>query len=88
MPSDEQPTAKHTSVTDRSPRGGDPGIFGSVGEIAGMQLVGQLSLGVGFGRSLALASVVVLGGALLLFALPETMEAPLPDEVLTGTNGY
>jgi len=54
-------------------------ISGSLGGIAGLQAVGALSLRVGLGHALALATVVALGGALLLFGLPETRQAPLPD---------
>lgn len=55
------------------------GIFGSAGGIAGLQVVSRLSPAVGLGRALALISLVALGGALLLLALPETSQAPLPE---------
>jgi len=54
-------------------------IFGSAGGIVGLQVVGRLSLTVGLGDALALASIVALGGAILLFGLPETKQAPLPE---------
>lgn len=54
-------------------------IFGSMGGIAGLQAVGLLTRSVGLGHALALISLVAFGGALLLFALPETKQAPLPE---------
>jgi hypothetical protein len=33
----------------------------------------------GLGRAIELGGVVAIAGALLLFLLPETKEAPLPD---------
>ncbi|MEO8745519.1 MAG: MFS transporter [Candidatus Dormiibacterota bacterium] len=54
-------------------------VAGAAGGIAGLQLVGFLSQGVGLGRALALVGVAALCGAFLLFLLPETSQAPLPE---------
>jgi SHS family lactate transporter-like MFS transporter len=55
------------------------GVAGTIGGIAGLQLVGYLSPRLGLGSSIALASVVALGGAFILLLLPETKGKPLPD---------
>ncbi|HYM67381.1 MAG TPA: hypothetical protein VEW68_08835, partial [Patescibacteria group bacterium] len=54
-------------------------IAGRAGGIAGLQVVGLLSHSLDLGPAIALVSVVALAGALLLFWLPETKLAPLPD---------
>jgi len=54
-------------------------VAGSIGGIAGLQLVGLLSGRLGLGGAIALASVVALAGAVILLLLPETKGKPLPD---------
>ena len=55
------------------------GVAGAIGGIAGLQAVGFLSSSTGLGRALALAGIAGFAGAALLFLLPETKQAPLPD---------
>jgi len=47
--------------------------------VAGLQAVGVLSQPFGLGSAIALVGVAALAGAFLLFLLPETKQAPLPD---------
>jgi hypothetical protein len=54
-------------------------VAGSIGSVAGLQVVGLLSPAFGLGRALALTGLAALAGALLLLFLPETKELPLPD---------
>ncbi len=55
------------------------GVAGAIGGIAGLQAVGFLSSSTGLGHALALAGIAGFAGAALLFLLPETKQAPLPD---------
>ena len=55
------------------------GVAAAAGSVAGLQAVGLLSPSVGLGRALELVGVAAVAGAFLLFWLPETKEAPLPD---------
>jgi MFS family permease len=55
------------------------GVAAAVGSVAGLQAVGLLSPSMGLGRALELVGVAAVAGAFLLFWLPETKEAPLPD---------
>lgn len=54
-------------------------VAAAVGSIAGLQAVGLLSPAVGLGPAIELGGIVAVAGALLLFLLPETKEAPLPE---------
>jgi predicted MFS family arabinose efflux permease len=51
----------------------------AIGGVAGLQAVGVLSQSLGLGRAIELVGVAALAGAFLLFLLPETKQAPLPD---------
>jgi SHS family lactate transporter-like MFS transporter len=55
------------------------GVAAAVGSVGGLQAVGLLSPSLGLGRAIGLVGVASVLGALLLFWLPETKEAPLPD---------
>jgi SHS family lactate transporter-like MFS transporter len=55
------------------------GVAAAVGSIAGLQAVGLLSPSIGLGRALELVGLAAVAGAFLLFWLPETKQAPLPD---------
>lgn len=55
------------------------GVFGAIGAIAGLQLVGFISDSLGLGRAIEVAAAVALGGAGLILLLPETKGAPLPE---------
>jgi predicted MFS family arabinose efflux permease len=54
-------------------------VAAAVGSVAGLQFVGLVSQTTGLGRAIELGGVAALVGALLLFLLPETKQAPLPD---------
>jgi MFS family permease len=54
-------------------------VAGAVGAVAGLQLVGILSVGVGLGHSLVLCAAAPLVAACLLLMLPETRAEPLPE---------
>ena len=54
-------------------------VAGAGGGIAGLQIVGLVSQGVGLGPAIGIAGVLALGGAGILMLLPETRGKPLPD---------
>jgi MFS family permease len=54
-------------------------VAGAVGSIAGLQVVGLAAPSAGLGHAIELCGVAALLGAFLLFLLPETKQAPLPD---------
>jgi MFS family permease len=54
-------------------------VAAAVGSIAGLQLVGLLAQQAGLGRAIAFSGIAAVAGALLLFGLPETKQAPLPE---------
>jgi MFS family permease len=54
-------------------------VAGAIGSVVGLQAVGYLALSAGLGRAIELGGVAAIAGALLLFLLPETKQAPLPD---------
>jgi MFS family permease len=54
-------------------------VAAAAGSIAGLQLVGLFAQQAGLGRSIAWSGLAAVAGALLLFALPETRQAPLPE---------
>jgi len=54
-------------------------VAAAVGSIAGLQAVGFISQSAGLGRAIELGGVAALAAAALLFLLPETKQAPLPD---------
>lgn len=54
-------------------------IAGAVGSIAGLQVVGLAAPSAGLGHAIGICGVAALAGAFLLFLLPETKQAPLPD---------
>lgn len=55
------------------------GVAAAVGSVAGLQAVGLLSQSMGLGSAIELVGIAAVAGAFLLFLLPETKEAPLPD---------
>lgn len=54
-------------------------VAAAAGSIAGLQLVGLLAQQAGLGKAIALSGLAAVAGSLLLFALPETRQAPLPE---------
>ncbi len=54
-------------------------LAAAVGSVVGLQAVGYLTPTAGLGRAIELGGVAAIAGALLLFLLPETKQAPLPD---------
>jgi MFS family permease len=54
-------------------------VAAAAGSIAGLQLVGLLAQQAGLGRAIAFSGIAAVAGALLLFGLPETKQAPLPE---------
>jgi MFS family permease len=54
-------------------------VAAAAGSIAGLQLVGLFAQQAGLGRAIAFSGVAAVAGALLLFGLPETKQAPLPE---------
>ena len=55
------------------------GVAAAIGSVAGLQAVGVLSQSIGLGRAIEAVGLAAFAGALLLFLLPETKQAPLPD---------
>lgn len=55
------------------------GVASAAGSVAGLQAVGALSQSLGLGPAIGVVGVAALAGAALLFLLPETKQAPLPD---------
>jgi predicted MFS family arabinose efflux permease len=54
-------------------------VAAAVGSVAGLQAVGLISQSAGLGHAIELGGVAALVGAALLFMLPETKQAPLPE---------
>jgi MFS family permease len=54
-------------------------VAAAVGSIAGLQVVGLFAQQAGLGKAIAWSGLAAVAGALLLFGLPETKQAPLPD---------
>jgi MFS family permease len=54
-------------------------VAAALGSVIGLQAVGLVAPAVGLGQAIELGGVVSLVGAALLFLLPETKQAPLPD---------
>jgi MFS family permease len=54
-------------------------VAAAAGSIAGLQLVALFSQPFGLGRAIELSGLAAILGAMLLFALPETKQAPLPE---------
>jgi MFS family permease len=54
-------------------------VAGAIGSVVGLQAVGLIAPSVGLGHAIELGGVAALAGACLLFLLPETKQAPLPD---------
>jgi MFS family permease len=54
-------------------------VAAAIGSVVGLQAVGYLTPSAGLGRAIELGGVAAVAGALLLFLLPETKQAPLPD---------
>ena len=54
-------------------------VAAAAGSIAGLQVVGLFAQQAGLGRSIAWSGLAAVAGALLLFGLPETKQAPLPE---------
>ena len=54
-------------------------VAAAIGSVIGLQAVGYLTPSAGLGRAIELGGVAAIAGALLLFLLPETKQAPLPD---------
>jgi MFS family permease len=54
-------------------------VAGAVGSVAGLQAVGLLAPSAGLGLAIEIGGLAMLAGAFLLFVLPETKQAPLPD---------
>jgi MFS family permease len=55
------------------------GVAAAVGSVVGLQIVGAVAPSAGLGHAIELSGVAALAGAALLFLLPETKQAPLPD---------
>jgi MFS family permease len=54
-------------------------VAAAIGSIVGLQAVGYLAAAIGLGHAIELGGAAAIVGAALLFLLPETKEAPLPD---------
>jgi predicted MFS family arabinose efflux permease len=55
------------------------GVASAIGSVAGLQAVGVLSQSLGLGLAIGVVGAAALAGSTLLFLLPETKQAPLPD---------
>jgi len=54
-------------------------VAGAIGSVAGLQAVGALAASTGLGQAIEIAGLAMIAAAFLLFLLPETKQAPLPD---------
>lgn len=54
-------------------------VAAAAGSIAGLQVVGLFAQQAGLGRAIAWSGLAAVAGALLLFGLPDTKQAPLPE---------
>jgi MFS family permease len=54
-------------------------VAAAAGSIAGLQAVGLIAPSAGLGHAIELGGLAAIAGAVLLFLLPETKQAPLPD---------
>src|SRR4029077_11202074 len=54
-------------------------VAAAIGSVIVLQAVGYLAPSAGLGRAIELCGVAALAGTMLLFLLPETKQAPLPD---------
>jgi MFS family permease len=54
-------------------------VAAAIGSVVGLQAVGLVSPSAGLGHAIELGAVAAIAGAFLLFMLPETKQAPLPD---------
>ena len=54
-------------------------VAAATGSVVGLQMVGLVSPSAGLGHAIELGGVAAIAGAFLLFMLPETRQAPLPD---------
>jgi MFS family permease len=54
-------------------------VAAAAGSVVGLQVVGLFAQQAGLGRAIAWSGLAAVAGALLLFGLPETKQAPLPE---------
>jgi predicted MFS family arabinose efflux permease len=54
-------------------------VAAAIGSVVGLEAVGLVSPSAGLGHAIELGGVAAVAGAFLLFMLPETKQAPLPD---------